>query len=150
MLIPIKDPTKAEDNEGYRVLKYIPDGKWVGRDADNDIVLMRYADILLIKAEALFRTGNTTEALALVNQVRARSNATPLNSLSLQTIEDERGREFIWEGTRRRDMIRFGDYFTGAWKFNTSPTPAYKGLYPIPSQQIIANKNLVQNQGSNP
>jgi len=147
VLVPIKDPTKAEDNEGYRVLKYIPNGKWVGRDADNDIVLIRYADVLLIKAEALFRTGNTSGALALVNQVRARSSAGALTSLTLQNLEDERGRELLWEGHRRRDMIRFGDYFTGTWKFHTTPTPAFRGLYPIPSQQIIANKNLKQNSG---
>ncbi len=147
VLIPIKDPTKSEDNEGYRVLKYIPDGKWVGRDADNDIVLMRYADVLLMKAEALVRTGNTADALPLVNQVRARSSATALAGVTLQNLEDERGREFLWEGARRRDMIRFGDYFTRTWTFNATPVAAFRGLYPIPNQQIIANRNLVQNQG---
>ncbi|MBD0377781.1 MAG: RagB/SusD family nutrient uptake outer membrane protein [Flavisolibacter sp.] len=148
VLVPIKDPTKAEDNEGYRVLKYVPNGKWVGRDADNDIVLIRYADVLLIKAEALLRSGGSaSEALKLVNDVRKRSNASQLTSLTLQDIEDERGRELLWEGHRRRDMIRFGDYFTGTWKFHTSPTPVFRGLYPIPQQQIIANKNLNQNPG---
>ena len=147
VLVPIKDPTKSEDNEGYRVLKYIPDGKWVGRDADNDIVLMRYSDILLMKAEALVRTGNTTDALPLINAVRARSSASALTGVTLQNIEDERAREFLWEGSRRRDMIRFGDYFTRTWTFSTTLIPAFRGLYPIPSQQIIANKNLVQNQG---
>ena len=147
VLVPIKDPTKAEDNEGYRVLKYIPDGKWVGRDAGNDIVLMRYADVLLMKAEALVRNGNAAEALPLINQVRARSNATPLASVTLQNLLDERGREFLWEGHRRRDLIRFGDYFTRTWTFNPVPVAAFRGLYPIPNQQIIANKNLTQNQG---
>lgn len=147
VLVPINDPTSAEANEGFRVLKYIPDGKWVGRDANNDIVLMRYADVLLIKAEALFRTGNTSEALDLVNMVRARSKVNPLTSLTLQDLEDERSRELIWEGHRRRDMIRFGTYFTGRWKFHTSDTPEFRGLYPIPTQQITANPNLKQNPG---
>ncbi|MEI6946361.1 RagB/SusD family nutrient uptake outer membrane protein [Paraflavisolibacter sp. H34] len=147
VLVPIKDPTKAEDNEGYRVVKYLPDGKWTGRDANNDIVLVRYADVLLVKAEALLRAGKPTEALAPLNEVRRRSNASALGALTLQTIEDERGRELLWEGHRRRDMIRFGDYFTGTWKFHTSPTPAFRGLYPIPSQQLIANRNLRQNEG---
>lgn len=147
VLVPIKDYTNAEDNEGYKVLKYLPDGTIVSNNANNDLVLMRYADILLIKAEALLRTGKPAEALPLVNAVRSRSNATPLVNLSLQNMEDERGREFIWEGTRRRDMIRFGDYFTGTWKFKTAQDPPTKGLYPIPSQQLIANKNLVQNPG---
>lgn len=109
--------------------------------------MIRYADILLIKAEALYRMGKTAEALDLVNQVRMRSSATPLTNLTLQYIEDERGRELLWEGSRRRDMIRFGDYFTGIWKFHTTETPQSKGLYPIPEQQIIANKNLIQNPG---
>lgn len=146
-LVPIKDPTKSEENEGYRVLKYIPDGKWVARDADNDIVLMRYSDILLIKAEALFRTGKTAEALVLVNQVRVRSSATPLTTLTLQNLEDERGREFLWEGTRRRDMIRFGDFFTGVWQFHTTVTAQFRSLYPIPSLQTGVNANLIQNPG---
>jgi len=146
-LIPIQDPTASEDNEGFRVLKYIPNGQWVGRNADNDIVLIRYADILLIKAEALFRTGNSIEALNLVNSVRERSEVEPLDVLTLQDIEDERSRELIWEGHRRRDMIRFGTYFTGTWKFHTTETPEFRGLYPIPDQQITANPNLSQNSG---
>jgi hypothetical protein len=146
-LIPIKDYTKAEDNEGYKLVKYVPNGKWVVRDADNDVILTRYADILLIKAEALFRTGVVGTARELVNQVRARSSASQLNALTLKDIEDERGRELMWEGHRRRDMIRFGDYFTGVWKFHTTQTPKFRGLLPIPSLQIIANKNLVQNTG---
>ena len=48
-----------------------------------------------MKAEALFRTGKASEALELVNQVRARSNASALTSLTLKNIEDERAREFI-------------------------------------------------------
>ncbi len=148
VLMPLEpDPTSAEANEGFRVLKYVPDGQWVGRNANNDVVLMRYSDILLIKAEALFRLGdmNSTEALGLVNEVRLRSQADPLTALSLQDIEDERARELLWEGSRRRDMIRFGTFFTGSWKFHTSDTPESRGLYPIPSQQLFANPNLVQN-----
>lgn len=147
VLVPIEDPASAEDNEGFRVLKYVPDGQWVGRDANNDIVLMRYADILLIKAEALFRLGNVSEALSLVNQVRKRSNAKILPDLTLEDIERERARELIWEGSRRRDMIRFGTYFTGVWKFHTTETAQFRGLYPIPTQQIVANPNLSQNPG---
>lgn len=146
VLIPVKDLVGAEDNEGYKVLKYTPVGaKFVGFNGDNDLVLIRYADVLLMKAEALFRTGKTTEALDLVNQVRNRSKATPLQTLTLKDLEDERAREFIWEGQRRRDMIRFGTYFTGTWKFKTTTTAAWRGIYPIPAQQINANPNLKQN-----
>ncbi|HKJ43568.1 MAG TPA: RagB/SusD family nutrient uptake outer membrane protein, partial [Sunxiuqinia sp.] len=116
-------------------------------NADNDLVLMRYADILLMKAEALFRTNKPDEALPLINQIRTRSHATPFTSLNLQKIENERAREFIWEGYRRRDMIRFESYFTGIWEFKTTQTSTDYGVYPIPESELNANPNLVQNPG---
>ena len=76
-----------------------------------------------------------------------RSNASPLTVLTLKDIENERGREFIWEGHRRRDMIRFGDYFTGTWTFKTTNDPATVGLYPIPNVQLATNPKLKQNPG---
>lgn len=145
-LVNITTYNAALDNEGYRVLKYVPDGvTWSGISGNNDLVVTRYADVLLTKAEALFRTGNTGGALSLVNQVRGRSNAGILTSLTLKDLENERGREFIWEGHRRRDMIRFGDFFTGTWTFKTSNDPLTKGLYPIPADQLATNPNLKQN-----
>ena len=145
-LIPIQDMTAAEDNEGYKVLKYSPIGvSWSGFNADNDFVLIRYADILLIKAEALFRLGKAGEALPLVNQVRERSEASILSSLTLDDIEDERARELIWEGHRRRDMIRFGSYFTDEFGIKTGVTEEWRNIYPIPAEQIVANPNLQQN-----
>lgn len=147
-LVNLTTYNAALDNEGYRVLKYVPDGvTWSGISGNNDLVVTRYADVLLTKAEALFRTGNTGVALTLVNQVRARSSAAALAALTLRDLEDERGREFIWEGHRRRDMIRFGDYFTGTWTFKTTNDPLSKGLYPIPADQLATNPNLKQNPG---
>ncbi|MBD0351882.1 MAG: RagB/SusD family nutrient uptake outer membrane protein, partial [Flavisolibacter sp.] len=105
-------------------------------------------EILLIKAEALLRSGGSaSEALGLVNQVRQRSNATILNALTLNDILDERGRELIYEGTRRRDMIRFGTWFTGTWKYKTTVTPEYRKLLPIPVTELNANPALKQNPG---
>ena len=148
VLVPVNNIVAAQDNEGYKVLKYTPVGAaFSGFNADNDLVLERYSDVLLIKAEALLRLGNSTDALPLVNQVRARSKATPLSALTLQNIEDERGREFLWEGCRRTDMIRFGDYFTGTWPFKTTQTETFHKLYPIPNEQLVANPNLTQNEG---
>ena len=146
VLIPIVDYRSVAHNEGYRVLKYQPDGNWVDRFSNNDIVFLRYSDMLMTKAEALFRqNAGDVRALELVNQVRARSNATPLTSLTLQDIEDERAREFLWEGSRRRDMIRFGSYFNSTWKFKTTVTPTWRGIYPIPQAQLNGNPNLQQN-----
>src|SRR5207302_2708042 len=117
---------------------YTPVGAaWSGFNGDNDLVLQRYSDVLLIKAEALFRLGKATDALPLINQVRNRSNATPLTSLTLRDIEDERSREFLWEGCRRTDMIRFGDYFTGTWAFKTTQTEKFRAIYPIPAEQLV-------------
>lgn len=147
VLVPVKDLISAEDNEGYKVLKYTPVGaSWAGFNGNNDLVLVRYAEVLLTKAEALFRTGKTG-AVELVNAVRVRSNATPLTTLTLKNLEDERAREFIWEGQRRRDMIRFGSYFTGTWTFKTTQTAAFRAIYPIPDEQLTANPNLKQNPG---
>ncbi|RXK83142.1 RagB/SusD family nutrient uptake outer membrane protein [Filimonas effusa] len=149
VLVPVKDLVSAEDNEGYKVLKYTPVGTaWSGYNADNDLILTRYADILLTKAEAIFRSsGSNIEALNLVNQVRQRSNASTLTALTLKNIEEERARELIWEGHRRRDMIRFGSYFNSTWTFKTGTTEAFRALYPIPSEQITANPKLEQNNG---
>lgn len=148
VLIPVQDIISAQDNEGYKVLKYTPVGAaFAGFNADNDLVLERYANVLLMKAEALYRLGDAAAALLLVNEVRDRSDATPLTTLTLKDLEEERAREFLWEGNRRTDMIRFGTFFTGTWPFKTRQTEQFREVYPIPNEQIVANPNLSQNEG---
>lgn len=149
MLIPHVDYKNSAQNEGFRVMKYQVDPNWVGNEGHHDFPLLRLADILLVRAEALLRGGaaGAGEALHLVNQVRTRSNASPLQAVTLSDIEQERARELVWEGSRRRDMIRFGTYFTGTWKFKQGVTPDYKGVYPIPANQLDGNPNLRQNPG---
>ncbi len=149
VLIPVQDIVSAQDNEGYKVLKYTPLGaKWSGFNADNDLILERYSNVLLMKAEAIFRqSGSTPEVVSLVNQVRTRSGASTLSSVTLQVLEDERSREFLWEGCKRTDMIRFGSFFTGTWAFKTTVSADFRKIYPIPNAQIKANPNLVQNTG---
>jgi hypothetical protein len=152
-LITLVEPTRmaAADNEGYRVLKYSPVGAtFTSYNGNNDYIMGRYSNVLLMKAEALFRLGqDATGALSLVNQVRQRSNCTAWTDLSLKKIEEERAREFIWESSRRSDMIRFGTYFTDTWFFKQtaeSPTSdAWRGIFPIPAIQITNNPNLKQN-----
>jgi hypothetical protein len=138
----------VEDNEGYRILKYTADGSFLGRYTTNDIVMMRYANVLMIKAEALFRQDETSiEALNLVNEIRERSDLLPWGSLTLERIEEERAREFVLEGERRRDMIRFGSYFNETWPTKPTTTEGFRGLYPIPQEQLNSNPNLDQNPG---
>jgi hypothetical protein len=148
VLIPHVNQENSAENEGYRVLKWQPGTSWVNGASDNDVATLRYADILLMKAEALLRSGGSSAiALGLVNQVKARSKATILQTLTLKDIEDERARELIYESSRRRDMIRFGTWFTGTWKFKTTVTPDYRKLLPIPVTELNANASLKQNEG---
>ncbi len=130
---------------GIRVIKYPIDYK-SGDNADNDYVYYRYADVLMMKAEALLRSGGSaSDAAALVNQVRERSGNADLASVSLDQLIDERGREFYWEGQRRTDLIRFGK-FLQPWQEKPTDDPKYL-LFAIPNQQLSANPNLVQNPG---
>lgn len=116
---------------------------------DNDYPIFRYGDILLMKAEALFRQGQTAgEALTLVNQIRERADASvaPLTELTEETLLAERGREMFAECYRRQDMIRFGKYASGTW-FEKDPRPDYVRIFPIPRDQLNSNANLNQNPG---
>ena len=132
---------------------------------DTDFPLFRLADAMLIYAEACFRSGGgACEATAetYVNEIRDRANAdggdVDFNAMSdteaLDFLLDERGRELMWEATRRQDLIRYG-LFTGGeylWAFKGGPaageaTDDFLNLYPIPSNEILANPNMEQNPG---
>ena len=130
---------------GIRVIKYPIDYK-SGDNADNDYVYYRYADVLMMKAEALLRSGGSaSDATALVNQVRERAGLADLATVTIDQMLDERGREFYWEGQRRTDLIRFGK-FLQPWQEKPTDDPKYL-LFAIPNQQLSANPNLVQNPG---
>lgn len=128
----------AATEKGIRVLKYHPENP-------SQIVLMRWAEFLLTKAEAMFRKGDEAGALTLVNQLRAKRGASALTSIDANALLDERGRELYWEGFRRIDQIRFGT-FDDTWSEKTS-TEAFRVLYPIPQQALDSNPNLSQNNG---
>ena len=116
------------------------------QNLDNDYPIFRFGDIILMKAEALFRQGQTGgEALALVNQIRERASVAPLAQLTEDDLLAERGREMFAESYRRQDLIRFGKY-TGEWKFK-STSPEYVTIFPIPRDQLNSNANLNQNPG---
>lgn len=113
---------------------------------DNDYPLLRYGDVLLMKAEALWRkSAGDAEALALVNQIRARAGVAPFGALTADNLLAERGREMFYEGWRRQDLIRFGKY-NDPWAFKPASV-ASKNIFPIPQNQINANPNLKQNPG---
>ena len=127
---------------------------------DTDFPIFRLADAYLIYAEANIRGGggSAANALTYLNNVRQRAYGnTSANFAALppvDTILAERGRELLFEASRRTDLIRFG-VFTGgtyvwAWKGGTAggtALPAFRDLYPLPANELIANPNLQQNPG---
>lgn len=129
----------AATDKGIRVIKYHP--------SDNgQYILLRYADVYLMKAEAIFRGGSgDVTALEMINDLRDLRGASALGSVTEGDILDERGRELYWEGVRRIDQIRFGT-FTDTWSEKTNTEP-FRVLFPIPQQAIDSNPNLQQNDG---
>ncbi|HYG39628.1 MAG TPA: RagB/SusD family nutrient uptake outer membrane protein [Cytophagales bacterium] len=140
----------SNERNGVRVIKYLPPPNDPDTDFDesqapgNDFILLRYADLLLMRAEALFRLGDES-ALSQVNEIRTQRGANALTSLSEQALLDERGYEMYWEGWRRNDQIRFG-VFLGEWTEKPASPPT-SVLYPIPQRAIDTNPNLIQNEG---
>lgn len=147
-------PEGSGYNNGYRVLKY----DWSSESEDGrkqgmaDLVVIRLADIYLMRAEAKLRKG-ASGALEDVNMVRtartARVTPVALSSVDLELLYRERGFEFYFEHMRRTDMIRFGHYEDG-WTEKTNSDPK-KRLFPIPQTAIDAASSeegyLVQNEG---
>jgi hypothetical protein len=138
----------ATEAEGVRLVKFpplvgAPDGQH-----PNDYPFFRLAEMYMIRAEANFRLGNTAAALADLNTLRARVFTTPkpLTAVTEDAILNERLFEFVGEGKRRRDLIRFGRY-TAPRQFKPEATPGYKILFPIPVTQIGSNPQLQQNPG---
>ena len=154
------DDPHAMKCAGARMKKYEFDKSTTQQYSfNNDLVIWRYADALLLKAEAEYRMGNKAEALTIVNEVRARVAATPRTELTLNDILDERMLELAWEGVRRPDQIRFctfteptADRFKGvthnasAGDYNDD-TQGYTMVYPIPYAVLNLNKKLNQNPG---
>jgi hypothetical protein len=105
---------------------------------NNDFPLFRYADVLLMKAEALIQQGENGDEY--VNQIRTRAGLPAWSNVDLDMLLEERGREMFMEGHRRQDLIRFGK-FLNAWWEKPASTPD-RLLFPIPQWAIDANPNL--------
>lgn len=136
------------ETAGARMKKYEVDRTAYsdGRMPDNDIVLYRYADVLLMKSEAKVRNGESGDEE--MNAVRSRVGMPSL-SATLDNILNERLLELVWEGWRRQDMIRFGTY--GKQYDIHTPSEAdkkgYTTVFPIPEKAHELNPNLKQNPG---
>lgn len=136
-------------NMGYRNIKFYPDASSSSRNQNNDVPVFRYSDILLMKSEAILRGGTATQgqtALSLANQLRAqRTSSAAWSNITLDSIYNERIREFAWEAWHRNDMIRFG-HFEDAWGFKTDADPRHR-IFPIPTTALTLNPALKQNPG---
>ncbi|QKZ11860.1 RagB/SusD family nutrient uptake outer membrane protein [Spirosoma sp. KUDC1026] len=138
----------ATEDQGIRVVKYLPQPGAVDAPA-NDYVFLRYADVLLMKAEALLRGGSDTQgqtAAGIVNNLRTTRKASSLGTVDLTVLLAERGRELYWEGWRRSDQIRFGKFLDPVDQRPTA-SPATAVLFVLPQQAVDSNPNLIQNPG---
>lgn len=155
----IETDKKRLEVAGIRVIKYPPDyNAYSGGNQRNQLQIFRYADVLLMVAEARLRLAapDAAGALTLVNQLRAVRGATALGSVTLvntgnvydpATLLAERSRELYWESWRRQDLIRFGMYLKPWALKDADADPQRNLLFPIAPDELLANPNLHQNPG---
>ena len=130
-----------------------------------DLKVMRYAEVLLLAAEANLQAGNTSKALEYINMVRARAKETPLTTVTLNDIKTEKRLELCNEGVRYQDLVRWGDAKTALGE-QGKQVPAFtvsgvqwnwqntkygfqdkNMLLPIPLKELELNPNMHQNTG---
>lgn len=131
---------------GARMFKYEIDPAATndGKLQHNDYVLFRYSDVLLMRSEAMIRNGQSGQAD--LDAVRDRVGA-PKVTATLSNVLKERLLELAWEGVRRQDLIRFGE-FTKAIT-DRPKTGDFTTVFPIHQKTLSANENLTQNYGYN-
>lgn len=139
----------CEKTAGARMKKYEVDTQAYkdGKLFDNDIVVFRYADVLLMQAEAKVRNGQNGDTE--LNVVRQRVGEEP-RTATLENILAERQLELAWEGWRRQDLIRFGQ-FTRAYHSRPqleNESSGYTTVFPIPESIIQRySESMKQNEG---
>ena len=119
-----------------------------------DVVVFRYADVLLSLAEAINEQRGPAEAYQYVNPVRERAGVSDFSGMTQTTMRaallDERGRELYAEGVRRQDLIRNGSYISSAVARGKSNAQGYDTLFPIPNTVIVQGRGIIaQNPGYN-
>jgi hypothetical protein len=166
-MVDLNRPFMGNTATSFGQRKYIrnqasAEGIGVGLPGGQDFYVLRYADILLMRAEALAESGRQAEAYPLVNQVRARVNMPRVENVEgpalsqsrmIDVIRHERRVEFALEGMRFFDLKRWGQMQAAVQRAVTDPVgpynPVYQGkkseVFPIPLGEIDVNKKLVQN-----
>jgi len=117
-----------------------------------DVVVFRYAEVLLSVAEAINEQRGPDDAYEYVNEVRERAGVDPWSGLTQaefrDAILDERGRELFGEGARRQDLIRHGKFIEYAQDRGITDAESHEILFPIPQSVIIESDGVVeQNEG---
>lgn len=161
----IDDVSNFTDGLGARKFRNVTSTGALGSNADNfiadtDFPLFRLAEMYLVYAEAVLRGGqggSTDRAVEYFNRLRERAyrdTTGNLSAITLQNIIDERSRELYWECFRRTDLIRFGLYTsaTNTWQWKGGIKSGigvsdHLNLFPLPSSDVMANPNLIQNPG---
>jgi len=149
---------EGEENSGARFNKYKSGRVSDPNYRENHYIMYRLTEIYFNKAEAIMRRNGgtaTQEAVDLINACRERAFAPEdwpearytTATLTLDELLAERGREFIFEGKRRTDIIRFGKFTNGTWWDHEPTNDPNREIYPIPYTQIAINPNLEQNPG---
>ena len=145
---------------GYKSIKFTNvnhDGSAASASGhvDTDWPLFRVADAHLMLAECAARgKADNDKGLASLNAVRERAGLDKVTSFTAQDVLDERSREFLWEGCRRSDLVRYGQFTTDAylWEYKGSAKEGqavadHRNLFPLPPADVNANGNLKQNAG---
>ncbi len=124
-------------------------GKYPDNSGCDNVPIIRYEEVVLNYAEALWETGGN--ALAQINKITSNRGATTYTTLNKEDIINERRKELIFEGKRYDDLLRTGsDIEKSSPQQNIAATIPYgdnRMAYPIPKSEIDANSNMVQNDG---
>jgi hypothetical protein len=104
----------------------------------NQFPLLRYADILLMKAECVIRQGGNGDEW--INPLRLRAGVAEFSGANLTDLLAERGREMFFEAHRRQDLIRFGKFNEAWWEKPASSSD--RNTFPVPQWAIDSNPNL--------
>ena len=147
--------SEGEENTGLRLVKVpIPNLNDNNLRWGADMPVIRLAEIYYILAECNFRLGNTTAAADLFNQVRARNfvgqqDSDPVTTANLDKyrILDEWSIEFLGEGRRRTDLIRWKAFTTEKWWDHEPSNSPHLNRFPVPNEAIAGNNSLEQNPG---
>ena len=143
-----------EKTAGARIAKYSVDAtaRDDGRLSNNDIVLFRFADAMLMYAEACYRLGLIEEGLLPLNAVYHRSNGNikqKYDDITDDILLHERLKEFMWEGWRRNDLIRFGRFHKpyDLKQDNNHEADGHTIVFPLPADMMAMHPDWKQNPG---